>query len=171
MAKSFKLGLEQLKSFCDRNDVQYLENEKLGQLGIPTPLGQGIMIRIIPHTDRNMLTLALPIPIQVAPGLIQEVARATSLANSGLFMGAWVLNHAKGELYFRISLPLKGVSFDDEAMLFALNVIVGTVRGVGDAFLNIIREGAPAETIVEAMSQASVNAEDDSKSEEKEKKK
>ena len=154
MAKSFKLSLKTLKTFCDRNEIQYLENEQLGQIGIPTPLGQGIMIRVIPQEERNMVTLALPIPLQVPPNLIQEVARATSLANSGLFMGAWVLNHAKGELYFRISLPVQGVSFNDEALLFSLNVIVGTVRGVGDAFLNIIREGAPAESIMGAMAKA-----------------
>lgn len=148
-AAPFTLNLDSLRAWCDRNSVTYLFNEQLGQLGIPTPLGKDFLLRVVPRSDRGMLTLALPLPMVVPPALLHEVARATALANSGTFMGAWVLNHGRGELYFRVTVPVDGAQYEDRAVLFLMNVVIGTVRGVAPAFRRIVVDGAPAESVMQ----------------------
>lgn len=148
MDNGFELGLEAIKAWCQRNEFNFLTNDELGQLGIPTPLGQNFIIRVIPRAEREMLTLALPLPVVVAPALRSEIVRAVGLANSATFMGAWVLNHGKGEIYFRITLPTKGVAFDDEAFKRLLQIVVVSVQGLLPAWKQILEQGAPAEVVL-----------------------
>ena len=64
MENGFELSLESVKAWCERNEFNFMINEELGQLGIPTPLGKNFLIRVIPREDRGMLTLALPLPVR-----------------------------------------------------------------------------------------------------------
>ncbi len=149
MSDGFELSLEGMKAYCDRNEVKFLVNEELQQLGIPTALGKGFLLRVIPRPSRHMLTFALPLPLRVPPGLHGEVSRAVALCNSSMFMGAWVLNQGKGELYYRVTVPTAGVSYDDASVQFLLSVMVTTVRSTADALGKIVMEGAPASLVLQ----------------------
>ncbi len=148
MDDGFELGLDAIKQWCDANEVTYLENAELGQLAIPTPIGQQFAIRIIPRPERQMMTFALPLPVRIAPALRPEIARAAGLANSATFMGAWVLNHGKGELYFRITLPSDGVRYSGDALKRLLQIVAMSVRTLLPAWQQIIEHGAPADVIL-----------------------
>ena len=149
MEDGFPLAPEAIKAWCDRNNIQFIVNEDLGQLGIPLPLGKGYLLRVLPRPDRHMMTLVVPLPVKVPPALINEVSKATALANSATFMGAWVLNHGKGEIYFRVTLPTRGVMYDDEGFKWVLDVMVMSLRSVVPALGRILREGAPASTVLQ----------------------
>ncbi len=148
MENGFELGLEAIKAWCDRNDFKYLTNDELGQLGIPTPLGSNFVIRVIPRDERQMITLALPLPVRVAPALRSEINKAVALANSATFMGAWVLNQGKGEIYFRVTLPTLGAEMNDDGFKRILQIIVVSVQGLLPAWKQILEAGAPAEVIL-----------------------
>ena len=148
MEDGFTLSKDAVQAWCDRNEITYHHNEELKQLGIPLPLGEGVMLRVLDRPDRNMLTLAVPLPTRVPPALIQEVSKATAMANSGTFMGAWVLNHGKGELYFRISLPTGGVEYTDPGFKWVLDVTVQTMRSVIPAFVAILKGEGTAEHVL-----------------------
>ncbi len=150
MEDGFALAPEAVKAWCDRNNIQFVVNEELGQLGIPLPLGEGYLLRVITRADRHMMTLVVPLPVRVPPALINEVSKATALANSATFMGAWVLNHGKGEIYFRVTLPTKGVTYTDEGFKWVLDVMVQSLRAVVPSLGRILREGAPAASILNA---------------------
>ena len=148
MENGFELGIEAIKAWCDRNDFKYLENAELGQLAIPTPIGDNFAIRVIERSEREMVTFALPLPVRIAPNLRPEIARAVGLANSATFMGAWVLNHGIGEIYFRVTLPTKGMAMTDNAFKRLLQIVAMSVNGLLPKWQEIIEKGAGAEVIL-----------------------
>lgn len=152
MENGFELSLEAIKAWCGRNDFNFLENAELGQLAIPTPIGNNYAIRVIPRVEREMISFALPLPVRIAPNLRPEIARAVGLANSGTFMGAWVLNHGIGEIYFRVTLPTKGVEMNDAAFKRLLQIIAMSVNGLLPKWKAIIEGGASAEVILQQAS-------------------
>jgi hypothetical protein len=139
---TFHLDLAAMRAWCDRNGIRYIENEKLGQIAIPRPLEPGWMMRIIPHDDRGMITFAMPLPVVVPADRQDEVLRAAMLANSATFMGSWVLNFAKGELYFRLTLPTTAVAYSDESVRNLVQITIGTAEAVAGKFKKVISEGA-----------------------------
>ena len=148
MENGFELGLEAIKAWCERNQFTYATHDELGQLAIPTPIGKSFAIRVIPRPERDMVTFALPLPVRIAPALRSEIARAVALANSATFMGAWVLHHGKGELYFRVTVQSRGVAFTDEALKRLLQIVAMSVQTLLPAWRRIIEQGAPAEAIL-----------------------
>lgn len=146
--EGFALSLDAMQAWCDRNNITYMKNERLGQLAIPTPLGREFPVRVIPRPSRSMLTLALILPFPVPEERMDVVARAVAMANASSFMGAWVLVNNNHELYFRVTVPTEGVSYDDAAVRFLLQVVIGTVQGVGPRLRAIALEGASWETVV-----------------------
>ena len=145
---AFALSLDAMKAWCDRNEVTFLFNERLQQLAIPTPLGPEVMVRVVPRPSRRMMTFALVLPLRVPDARQAELARACALANSSTFMGAWVLNSGNGELYFRLTVPTGGVSYEDEGLRFLLQVVIGTAKGMMDRFRAIALEGASWDSLV-----------------------
>lgn len=148
MENGFELGLEAIKAWCDRNDFTYLSNDELGQIAIPTPIGNNYAIRVIPRDEREMITFALPLPVRIAPNLRAEMVRAVGLANSATFMGAWVMNHSQGEIYFRLTLPTKGMAMTDDAFKRLLQIVAMTVNGLLPRWRDILENGASAEVIL-----------------------
>ena len=144
---SFELTLDNIKSWCERNSIPFAINEELGQLAILRIYGRQIPIRFIPHDDRNMLTMAVVAPFKVPEASYPEVSSAIRLANSGTFMGAWMLHSKKGELYFRLTLPTVGLTITEDTLKFLLQVLLGTVQSVAPALQKVALEGA-AHTIV-----------------------
>lgn len=142
----FALSLDAMVAWCDRNNITYQKNDRLQQLAIPTPLGREYAVRVIPHPSRGMMTFAMAAPFAVPEDRADVVARAAALANASSFMGAWVLVTGKGELYFRVTTPTDGVSYEDSAVRFLLQVVIGTVQTFAPRFRAIALEGAGWET-------------------------
>jgi len=147
---SYELSLDAIRGWCDRAGFRYLYNEKLGQLALPRDQGQP-PIRVVPQPERKMLTLAVVLPFAVPEDRFDAVARAATLANSSSFMGSWVLNSQKGDLYFRVTLPTLGVRYDDQSLRFVINVVVGTSNILAKAFYDVAIEGGSHELILEAQ--------------------
>lgn len=153
-AEGFALSLDALRAWCDRNNITYLFNERLQQIGVPTPLGREYVLRAIPRPSRGMMTLALVLPFPVSDERADAIARAVGLANSSTFMGAWVYNQGQRELYFRVTVPVEGVLYDDAAVRFLLQVVIGTVKGLAPRLRAIAEENAPWESVLAEGGQA-----------------
>ena len=138
----YALNLDSAKAWCERNNIHYLYSEALKQIAIPRGKDQRWMIRIIPRTDRKMCTLVMPIPLEVPKDRYEVVREAITLANSTVFMGAWVLNSSKGELYFRVTVPTEEVLYSDQSMRFLVQVVIGTVERMSEGLRKIVQEGA-----------------------------
>lgn len=139
---SFPLSLENIKKWCEANNVPFAINEQLGQLAILRIYGRQIPIRFIPHDDRNMLTMAVVAPFKVPESSFEQVSNAIRLANSGTFMGAWMLHSKKGELYFRLTLPTLGLTITEETLKFLIQILLGTVQSVAPSLQKVALEGA-----------------------------
>ncbi|MBT3218069.1 MAG: hypothetical protein HN348_03180 [Proteobacteria bacterium] len=143
----YALNLDSAKAWCERNNIPYLFSEALNQIAIPRGKDQRWMIRIIPRADRKMCTMVMPIPLKVPQDRYDVVREAITLANSTIFMGAWVLNSSKGEVYFRVTVPTEEVLYSDNSMRFLLQVIIGTVERMGEGLRKIVQEGADVSAI------------------------
>lgn len=150
-SEGFALSLDAVQAWCDRNSITYLKNDRLQQLAIPTPLGREYAVRVIPRPSRGMMTFALGLPLAVPAERAEAVARAVDLANGSSFMGAWVLVQSKGELYFRVTVPTDGVSYEDRAVRFLLQVVIGSVQGLGPRLRAVALEGAGWETVLTGL--------------------
>jgi hypothetical protein len=146
--ESFALDIPGISSWCQRKGVKFLVNEKLGQIALPRPVDPNQAIRFIPRPDRKLITMALPLNFRVPDERMEAYATACSLANSSTFMGAWVLNHAKGEPYFRLTLPTGGLSVTDETVEFLVRLVFGTVDGMAPRLRQVALEGAAPETVL-----------------------
>lgn len=145
----FVLTLDAFRAWCDRNSVQYLYNEKLGQIGIPRPNDPNNLLRVIPRPNRGMLTFAYALPVAVPQEAYDRVRTAAMLSNSATFMGAWVLNHGKGELYFRVSVPVANVAYTDASVRYLLQVVIGTVEATSDKMKAVALEGADPSILIQ----------------------
>lgn len=150
----FALTLDSLRAWCERQNLRCLHNAELGQLAIPRLIDRDAPIRIIPRPDRRMMTFAMLLPFQVPEDRYEAVSRAATLANSSSFMGAWVLNSQRGELYFRITLPTSGALYDDEGIRFVVQVLVGTVDTLANAFHQVAVEGADFQRVLDVQREA-----------------
>lgn len=146
--EGFALSLEAMAAWCDRNSIVFMKNERLQQLAIPTPLGREYALRVIPRPSRGMMTFALQLPFAVPEDRAEAVSRAIALANASSFMGAWVYLNSNHELYFRVTVPVDGVSYDDQSIRFLLQVVIGTVQGLGPKLRAIALDGVGWDTLL-----------------------
>ena len=144
----FALTLDGVKSWCERKKLRYMTNEPLGQIAIPRPVDPPQSIRVIPRPERGMLTFAVALPFAIPKDRHLAVDQALSLANSATFMGAWVLNHQRNEAYFRITVPTRGVAYDDAAVEYLLQIVIATVDRVTPGLRAVALEGAPPERVL-----------------------
>ena len=146
--EGFALSLDALQAWCDRNSITFLKNDRLQQLAIPTPLGREYPVRVIPRPSRGMMSFIMVLPFAVPPDRAEVVSRALALANASSFMGAWVLQGNNNELYFRVTVPVDGVRYDDAAVRLLLQVVIGSVQGLGPRLRAVALDGAGWETVL-----------------------
>jgi hypothetical protein len=135
----FVLSFDNLKSFCDRQRFTFKINEELGQLAVLYRiLGQDAPIIIIPRPERGMLTLAVVLPFAVPLARYPFVVEALARLNAAAYMGTWVLNFDKGEIYFRVTLPALDNLYTDEGLFLAARVVVSTSEGMAQRLSEVI---------------------------------
>lgn len=143
------LNLETLAQWCVRQKLSYLVQEQAQMVVIPRGPGEA-PLRAIHRPERHMLTWLIALPFQVPDAQRAEVARAVTLLNSSSYMGAWVLNQASGELYFRVTVPTHETTWTDDGLMFVVRVVLGTV----DALAPSLKAVAAGERAWDAALQA-----------------
>ncbi|MEZ4317645.1 MAG: hypothetical protein R3F61_09070 [Myxococcota bacterium] len=145
----FALTPQGLLAWAQRKNLRLLENKELGQLALPRPQDPNQALRFIPRPERNLLTLALPLLFTVPQDRIPAFCVALSLANSATFAGSWTLNHARGEPYFRITVPTVGTGYTDQSLDFLVGVVFSSGDRVGPNLMKIALEGADPKTVLD----------------------
>lgn len=132
------LSFESIVQWCTRQKLSYFVAEPTRMVVIPRAPGQA-PIRVIERADRGMMSFILAADAPVPEDRRAEVARALTLLNASSFMGAWVLNQSNGELYFRVTLPIRGTTWSDDAVMYVVRLLVGTFDGAGPAVAAVAR--------------------------------
>lgn len=145
----FNLTFDNLKSFCERQKFQYLSNTELGQLAVLYKiLGKDAPLMIIPRTERGMVTLAITEPFTVPVERYPLIGEALARLNASSYMGAWVLNFDKGEIYFRITLPALDNEYTDQGLFFAARVVVSSAEAMGQRLQDVMNGTLPPAEII-----------------------
>lgn len=145
----FVLNMETLAQWCVRQKLSYLVQEPARMIVIPRGPGEA-PLRAIHRPERGMLTWLIGLPLLVPEAQRAEVARAVTLLNSSSFMGAWVLNQGNGELYFRVTLPTREVTWTDEGLMFAVRVVLGTVDAAAPALRAVVAGERSWDAVIKA---------------------
>ena len=146
--QAYALTVDTIKAWAVRKNLPMLENAKLGQLALAHPNNKQIVIRFIPRPERNLMTLAVPLPWEITDEQVPRLLEAISLSNSSTFAGAWTFNHAKREVYFRITVPTIGTGYTDQSVDFLVTIMFGTVDNIGPKLLKVIQGDAPPASIL-----------------------
>lgn len=141
MAK-LTLTYENIQAWCDRQGFKYLTNPQAGQLAVLYRiLEHDAPLQILPYPDRGMVTFAMSLPFAVPAERYPFVKEALTQLNSRSYMGAWVLNPDKGEIYFRVTLPALDNEYSDQGLFFACRVVVSSSEGAAPALFRIAQQG------------------------------
>ncbi len=139
----YLLNYQNLKAFCERQQFRFLQNEERGQLAVVYPLLEHeALLQILPFLDRNMVTLAMTLPFVVPASKFALVSEALTKLNARTYMGTWVLNSDKGEVYFRVTLPALDNEWTDDSVLFAARIVVSTAEEFAAALFRIAQPAA-----------------------------
>jgi len=137
----FELDGASLEAWCDRQGYTYQAADgqlivEYAVLGLPAPLV------VLPQLDRGMVMLLMRQPYAVPAARFVAVTQAATTLNARSFMGAWVLNDEKAELYFRVTLVALDTRYSDDSLLHAARVVVGTSELAAPALRAIALDGA-----------------------------
>ena len=147
--QAFALTADTIKAWAQRKQLPLLENKQIGQLALPHPKVKGFAIRFIPRPDRNMLTMAMPVPVTATDEHRAALLHGLSLATSSTIAGSWVHNHSKNETYFRVTVPTIGTGYTDQSLDFLVTIIFGTVDKIGPRLKAIAEGTAPPESVLD----------------------
>lgn len=151
MASSFVLSFDNIKAWCQRQSYEFSENADLGQLAIHYMiLGKPSPLMVLPQLSRGLVMFVMKQPFAVSPDRRDAVAEGAGRVNATLFMGAWVLNHGDGELFFRATIPALDTAYTDQGLLHVGRLVVGTSEKLAPAFRSIALEGADPATVLAA---------------------
>lgn len=135
----FVLTFDNLKSFCERQKFQFLVNSELEQLAVLYKiLGKDAPLILIPRLERNMVTLALALPFRVPVERHSQLSEALARLNASSYMGAWVLNFDKGEIYFRVTLPALDNEYTDQGLFFAARIVVSSAEAMAQRLADVV---------------------------------
>lgn len=144
----FVLNYENLKSWAERLGLAFRYSNEAGQIAVLCRVLDGdVPLVFIPRPERGMLTMAVTLPFTVPAERFTEVGRAITLLNARSYMGAWILNTDKGEIYFRVTVPALDVSYSDQALRFVAGVVASSAETLAPALYAVARENAPATSV------------------------
>lgn len=140
-ANHFELDGASLEAWCDRQGYMYRAVNgqvivEYAVLGLPAPL------IFLPQLDRGMVMLVMRQPYAVPAARFVAVTQAANTLNASSFMGAWVLNDEKAELYFRVTVAALDTRYTDESLLHVARVVVGSSEVAAPVLRAIALDGA-----------------------------
>lgn len=149
----FVLNYENLKRWAARlfSPSKFPFDDEAEELALPhTLLEKTAYLVLIPRPERGMVTIAVTLPFSVPKERFAAVGEALTLLNARSYMGAWILNANKGEVYFRISVPALDVLYTDQALRFVVSIVASSAETMAGPLRAVGLEGAPPDTITSA---------------------
>ena len=125
----FVLNYANIKSWAERLGLGFRYSDEAGQIAVMCRLlDVDVPLVFIPRLERGMLTMAVTLPFLVPADRFVVVGEALALLNARSYMGAWILNGDKGEIYFRVTVPALDVSYSDQALRFVAGVVASSAE-------------------------------------------
>ena len=147
---SFALSYTSVKAWAERLRLPFRASEEAGQIAVRCRLlDSDVPLLFIPRPERDMLTVAITLPFVVKSERFAAVTTALSTLNVRSYMGAWILNPERGEVYFRITLPANEVEYGDEALRFVASIVVSSADAMAKALFAVAQQGAPPDVIAQ----------------------
>ena len=148
---SFALSYTSVKAWAERLRLPFRASEEAGQIAVRCRLlDSDVPLLFIPRPARDMLTVAITLPFVVKSERFAAVTTALSTLNVRSYMGAWILNPERGEVYFRITLPTVDTQFSDESLRFVARVVIGSAEAMAQPLFAISHEGASPDIVAKA---------------------
>lgn len=150
MAAGFVLTYPNIKAWAERLGLPFRYSDEMGQIALRCRIddvSDELSVLFIPRPERGMLTLALTVPFAVPAARNQAMSEALALLNARSYMGAWILNVDKAELYFRITVPALDVAYSDQSLRFVASVVVSSAEAMVHRLRAIALEGAAADIV------------------------
>ncbi len=147
----FVLTYPNLKGWADRLRVHYRFNEEVGQVAVLTRvMDADVPLVFIPRPDRGMMTMAVTLPFAVPTARSGAVGESLTILNARSYMGAWILNSDKGEIYFRITLPAMELEYSDETLRVFAALVVSSAEAMAKLLYAVAHQDAAPQVIAEA---------------------
>lgn len=147
----FVLTYANVKAWAERLQLPFRYNDEVSQVAVLCRvLETEVPLMFIPRLERGMLTMALTMPFAIPRERYPQVAQALTLLNARSYMGAWILNAEKGEVYFRISVPALDVAYTDPSLRFVATVVVSSADTMAKPLRAVACDGARPETVADA---------------------
>jgi hypothetical protein len=151
MSLRFTLTYPTLKSWADRLGVPYRFNDEVGQIAVLTRvMDTDVPLVFIPRPDRGMVTMAITLPFAAPSERFTAVGESLTILNARSYMGAWILNTDKGEVYFRITLPAMELEYSDETLRFFASLVVSSTEAMAKLLYSVAHKGASPQVIAQA---------------------
>jgi hypothetical protein len=106
-----------------------------------------VPLLFIPRPERDMLTVAITLPFVAPPERFPVLTVALATLNVRSYMGAWILNPERGEVYFRVTLPTLETDFSDDALRFVARVVLSSAEAMAQPLFAIAHEGASPDIV------------------------
>jgi hypothetical protein len=149
----FVLNYANVKAWAERLQLPFRFSDDASQIAITCRLlDSDVPLVFIPRLERGMLTMALTMPFSVPRDRYVQVGQALTLLNARSYMGAWILNLEKGEIYFRITVPALDVVYTDQSLRFVASVVASSADTMSKPLRAVACEGARPETVADVTS-------------------
>jgi hypothetical protein len=137
LSGGFALDIAALEAWCGRVGLACARSDDGSQLIIPRPGEGAAPLRALAYPDRGLLSFAIRLAGEVAPARRAAVLDRVARANAVVFMGAWVLNSDLGQLYFRLTVPTRGVAYTDASVKTLVEITIGTAMASAAALADV----------------------------------
>jgi hypothetical protein len=155
MSLRFQLTYGNLKSWATRLEarlgVPCRYSDEVQQLAVRAwVMDTAVALVLIPRPERGMLTLAVTLPFAVPSERHAAISESLTILNARSFMGAWILNTEKAEIYFRITVPAKDLEYSDETLHFVASLVESSAEAMAKPLYAVAHQGATPELIAQA---------------------
>lgn len=144
-----ELSLQTIVAWLKSNDARHALDEKNGVLFVLRDDAEEPHLRILDRSERGMLTWAIVLPFEIPSERQMHVCVALNLINSASFMGAWILNTQKREVYFRVTVPIVGTAWDGEALAYMVQLMLSTTGQLREPIRKVALEGADPRAVLQ----------------------
>jgi len=148
---SFSLSYNTVKAWAERLRLPFRANDEAGQIAVRCRLlDSDVPLLFIPRPERDMLTVAITLPFVAPTERFAPLSTALATLNVRSYMGAWILNPERGEVYFRVTLPTLETGFSDDALRFVARVVLSSAEAMAQPLFAISHEGASPEIVAKS---------------------
>lgn len=146
----FVLNYANVKSWAERLQLPFRYSDEASQIAVLCRLlDTDAPLVFIPRPERGMMTMALTMPFVVPKERYAEIGQALTLLNARSYMGAWIINLEKGEIYFRITVPALDVVYTDQSLRFVASVVASSADAMAKPLRAVACEGAPPQLVAD----------------------